>query len=195
MLQWIAIRIGLVLMLLGCNSAQGGGLSNATLNAEKSSISSQYQHDLALCNTLSTSSRAICISGVEGNKQVTEAKLEARDEPSAQHNMTVRMARAQTDYELAMKKCRALTTAAQKKCAVQAERRLAQAKTDTQAAINSADVHSTQQEKAVDRSLEANQDKNRAAYLIAKDQCEQQSQHIQQQAACIQAAKKRYQQE
>jgi len=189
------IQIGLILVLLGCPSAQGGELPNATLSAEKNSISSQYQHDLALCNTLSSSARTICISGVAGNKQVTEAKLEARDEPSAENTMTVRMARAQSDYELTMKKCRTFASAAQTRCTTQAKRRLLQAKTDTEAAIHSAGIHSTQKETAIDRSLEASQDKNRAAYRSAKAQCEQQYRDQLQQAPCIQAAKTRYQQE
>lgn len=195
MSQRISLQIGLALVLLGCPIAQGGELSNATLSAEKNSIAGQYQHDLALCNTLSSSARAICISGVAGNKQVTEAKLEARDEPSAQNAMTVRMARAQSDYELTIKKCRTLATAAQTRCTTQAKRRLLQAKTDTEAAIHSADIHSTRKETAVDRSLEASQDKNRAAYRSAKAQCEQQYRDQLQQAPCIQAAKTRYQQE
>lgn len=191
----ISIQRGLILVLLSCHSAQGGELSNATLSAEKNSISSQYQHDLALCNTLSSSARAICISGVAGNKRVTEAKLEARDEPSTQNTMTVRMARAQSDYELTMKKCRTFATATQTRCTTQAELQLLQAKTDTEAAIHSAGIHSTQTETSVDRSLETSQDKNRAAYRSAQEQCEQQYRDQFQQAPCIQAAKTRYQQE
>jgi hypothetical protein len=139
--------IGFVLMLLCSNNTQGGELSNTAYDAEKASISTQYSRDLALCKTLSTNARAICISGVEGNKQVTEAKLEERDAPSTRHYWSVRMARAQADHESTMKQCARLKEPAQQHCATQSKRRLLQAEADIRSSINSAGVKSTSEEK------------------------------------------------
>jgi hypothetical protein len=147
MLHLGSTSIGFVLMLLCSHNTQGGELSNTAYDAEKASISTQYSRDLALCKTLSTNARTICISGVEGNKQVTEAKLEERDDPSTRHYWSVRMARAQADYDSRMQECGRLKEPARKQCVTQSKHRLLQAEADIRSSINSAGVKSTSEEK------------------------------------------------
>jgi hypothetical protein len=105
--EWIVagITAGLAAMTLWLPGAAAAGMTKAEFEARKARLDATRDVARRKCDTYSGNAKDICMAEARGRDKVARMELEERykDSPKARYN--VRMARAESEYDVAKAKC------------------------------------------------------------------------------------------
>lgn len=189
-----ARRLGqalLAVMLGAAAMAQAApAMSKDAMQAQKKSITANYDAAEARCKLRKGLDRDVCVAAAKGEREVAEAELAQRYEPSVRNDEKLRLARADAAFEVAREKCEQYEGDAKDVCrkdakAVQAAAH-AQAKLQTPAApsrVVPAAAPAVAVAPAANPQLEAQ-------FLAARERCEMMQGEAR--AACLVSARQRF---
>ena len=169
--------------------------------AAKDQISAKYKDDKATCKPMTGNAKDICMEEAKGREKIAKAELEAKYEPSVNHDRDVRLAKADAAFAVAKEKCDDQKGNAKDVCVKEAKAAHVSAKADAKAVQKTADAQTTAHEKIASASTKATEktanarkdaaeDKRDAAYSVAKEKCDALSGDAK--SNCIKNAKARY---
>jgi len=176
-------------------------MSKTDYKAAKDQISAKYKDDKASCKSMTGNAKDICMEEAKGRENVAKAELEAKYEPSVNHDRDLRLAKAKAAYDVAKEKCDDQTGNAKDVCRKEAKANYTAAKADAKAAQKTADATATAHDKVASANMKANEkaadarrsaaeDKRDAGYAVAKEKCDALSGDAK--ATCVKNAKARY---
>jgi len=176
-------------------------MSKTDYKAAKDQISAKFKDDKAACRSQSGNAKDICMEEAKGREKVAKAELEAKYEPSANHDKDLRMAKAQASYDVAKEKCDDQTGNAKDVCRKEAKAHFTSAKADAKMVQKTADTNMAAHDKVAAATTKANEknadarraatdDKRDAAYSVAKEKCDALSGDAK--SNCVKNAKARY---
>ena len=176
-------------------------MSKTDYKASKDQISAKYKDDKAACKAQSGNAKDICMEEAKGREKVAKAELEAKYEPSVNHDRDLRMAKAKATYDVAKEKCDDQTGNAKDVCRKEAKASYTSAKADAKMVQKTSDANMTARDKVASANTRASEknadarraaaeDKRDAAYSVAKEKCDAMSGDAK--SNCIKNAKARY---
>ena len=80
-------------------------MTKAELKAEKQRIDRDYDTAGKKCDSYSGNAKDVCMAEAKGRRDVANAELEERNEPSAKTREKLKLAKAEAEYEVAKEKC------------------------------------------------------------------------------------------
>jgi hypothetical protein len=168
----IACAAALAACALGAHAAVfDPALTNDEIKAEKLRIEQQYDQSRQGCKRLDGHARELCREKARGERDVQQAQLEMRVEPTADHDQKVRLAKAGAQFAIEMVKCKDYDGDARAICRQDAKQTYEEAKEDArlQKEVVAQELRSEQEVSeraaAADRILEAQ-------YNAARQGCE-----------------------
>lgn len=105
-------------------------LTRDDVKAQKVRIEEQYDHAQARCKRVEGEARELCNERARGDRDIQQAELQMRAEPSADNDEKVRLAKAEAAYSLAMVKCKSFDGQARTVCRKDATTTFEEAKAD-----------------------------------------------------------------
>jgi hypothetical protein len=158
--------------MLALPMAQAANVSKADYNAGKTRIDAIYTSDKAACNSLAGNAKDICVEEAKGREKVTRAELEYSYTGTPADANKIRVARAESAYEVAKERCDDLAGNAKDVCVKEAKAAHVKATADAKVDRVAADARKDTAEKTADAQRTAANDKNEANYKVALEKCD-----------------------
>jgi hypothetical protein len=146
-------------------------MSQEDVKAQKVRIEEQYDQSQARCKRLQGTGRALCNEQARGERNIQEAELQLRMEPTADNDEKVRLAKAEATYAQSLVRCKEFDGQARRVCRADARTTYDEAQTEAklQKEVVAQELRSenTVRERtaAADRAAEAH-------YKQARERCE-----------------------
>jgi len=145
-------------------SAVAQSMSKAEMKSARQTISDDFQAAKAACRSLSGNAKDICHGEAKGNKKIAKAVLEVRNSSTVKTRHSMRVAKAEAEYDLAKEKCDDSAGNAKDVCRKEAKSIEVAAKADAM-----------MQMKMSDARTEANAEKLDAQYKLENEKCDKYS--------------------
>ena len=158
-------------------------ISKNEYKLQEKNIEADYRLSKNACDSVSGNDKDICLAKASGKKNVAKAELNQSYEPSSKNRYAVNMAKAESNYSIAIEKCDDMAGNDKDVCVKEAkaartyETADAKVKTETLKANAEANEESTEanakaRKKAGDAYTDANEDKIDADFAVAKEKCD-----------------------
>jgi hypothetical protein len=138
----------------------------------KTSADAQYKVDKDACASLNANAKDICMAEAKGKDNVAKADAETAYQNTAKHRESGRVARAQSNYDVAIEKCDDQAGNAKDVCVKEAKAGFVKGKADAKVDRVVADTRQDAAMKQTDARTEANADKRDANYKVAIEKCD-----------------------
>ena len=176
-------------------------MTKADFGLAKDKISANYKANKALCGSLSSNAKDICVQEAKANEKTARAELDESYEPTTKSHFHTLTAKAEATYAVATEKCDDLSGNAKDVCVKEAKAAQVAAKADATAQRKVAEANKTAAVKTnevqmkasadkMDARTAATVDKLDAQYKVEKEKCETFSGDAKD--TCMQQAKVRF---
>ena len=151
----------LVITLFAAASFNASAMTKPEYTSAKDQIKVDYKAAIAKCNSLSANAKDICVAEAKGAEKVGKADLEARYTGKDKDQYSLRVAKAEATYAVAIEKCDDLAGNDKSVCVKEAKATQTKAK---------ADAKLTKTVKAA--TMDAKDEKVTADYKVALEKCD-----------------------
>lgn len=127
---------------------------------------------LAKCDIKTGADKSLCKVEAKGAYDIALAELKVKYEPSAKHSESLRVTRAEVEYDIAKEKCGQLSGNQKDVCMKDAKTALVAAKANAKTARVSSEAKANAAEKVAEVRADGAKDTNDAAYAAAKERCD-----------------------
>lgn len=152
-------------------SIAASAMSEEMKVAEKR-IDAQYDIAHAKCDSLKGNAKDVCVLQAKGAKKVAKAELEVHEDNTPKNRYKLRLARAESEYDVAKEKCDDLAGNAKDVCIKDAKAAVTAAKADASTEKETSNATTKAQEKVNKVQHDAIDDKRDANYAAAKERCD-----------------------
>ena len=157
-------RVHVLAAALGVAASAGAAaqvMSKGEYQSAKDSIAAELTSARADCQSLSANAKDICTAKAGGRDKVAKADLEARYKPSENAHYELRLARADSNYRVAIEICDDSAGNVKDVCVKEAKAAEVAAKADAKTRLKSAEARN-----------EGSSAKRDADYAVAKERCD-----------------------
>jgi hypothetical protein len=166
-------RIPLLATALACAGLAHAAplLSKDEMKATLVRIEEQYDHAQARCKRVQGQARALCNEQARGERDIQVAELDFRNEPTADNDQKVRLAKAEATYSKALVECKEMDGQARDVCRSEAKRSYADAKSEAKLQRQVAEQTLRSENTVRERTAESDR-VAQAQYAAARQRCE-----------------------
>jgi hypothetical protein len=165
-------------------------MSKNEVKIEEDRIAAAYKTAKARCDKLSANAKDICMAEAKGAEKVAKAELDVRRNDTPNNRYDLRIAKAETYYEVAKERCDELSGNTKDVCIKDAKSALTKATADARVERESGIAATRSNERVSEARIDAAEDKRKAEYAAAKERCDAYSGKAKE--GCITDAKNRY---
>ncbi len=163
--------------------AMADGLSKTEHQSMEKAIAADYKTARASCDSLAGNTKAICVAEAKGKESTAKAELLARYKPSIKASHDARVAKADAEYTVAMKRCDDKAGNDKDVCVKEAKAAKTHAVADAKAWMETAKANATAKTTSADANAKAKatgtearkdaaEEKRDADYAVAKEKCD-----------------------